>query len=90
VSLSDRLQRESKKSLERYCKIGVLLYGNKLSKKDADTLKTILEIPEGTPGRVSNSALGKVFREENLDISTSTVDRHRRRECGCSLSVWSN
>jgi len=83
MSLSDKLQSASKDSNIKLCKIGLLLSGNVLSDKDKKTLIETFDVPEGVPGRVTNVALSKILREEGYDISLSTVDRHRRKDCGC-------
>ena len=83
MSLSDRLQSASKESNIKLCKIGLLLGGEVLSEKDKKILVDTFDVPEGVPGRVSNVSLSKILREEGYDISLSTVDRHRRKDCGC-------
>lgn len=83
MSLSDRLQSASKESTTKLCKIGLLLAGDVLSEKDKKHLVEVFDTPEGVPGRITNVSLSKIFREEGYDISLSTVDRHRRKDCGC-------
>jgi hypothetical protein len=61
----------------------LLLGGEVLSEKDKKILIETFDVPEGVPGRVTNVALSKILREEGYDISLSTVDRHRRKDCGC-------
>ena len=60
-----------------------MLSGNVLSEKDKKILAETFDVPEGVPGRVTNVSLCKILREEGYDISLSTVDRHRRKDCGC-------
>lgn len=83
MSLSERLQSASKESNAKLCKIGALLNSNSLSDKDKKSLVETLDVPEGTPGRITNVAISKILREEGHDVSLSTVDRHRRKDCGC-------
>jgi hypothetical protein len=83
MSLSDRLQSASKESNIKLCKIGLMLNGDILSEKDKKSLIEAFDVPEGVPGRITNVALSKIFREEGYNISLSTVDRHRRKDCGC-------
>lgn len=83
MSLSERLQSASKESSIRPCKIGLMLSGDVLSETDKKSLIETFEIPDRVPGRVSNVALSRILREEGYDISLSTVDRHRRKDCGC-------
>lgn len=83
MSLSERLNSASKESTAKLCKIGMLLAGDVLSDKDKKTLTETFDVPEGVPGRVTNVSLTKILREEGYDISLSTVDRHRRKDCGC-------
>lgn len=83
MSLSERLNSASKESTAKLCKIGMLLAGDVLSDKDKKTLTETFDVPDGVPGRVTNVSLTKILREEGYDISLSTVDRHRRKDCGC-------
>ena len=83
MSLPERLNSASKESTAKLCKIGMLLSGDVLSDKDKKTLTETFDVPEGVPGRVTNVSLTKILREEGYDISLSTVDRHRRKDCGC-------
>lgn len=88
MSLSDKLKIAAEHSSKRFCKIGVLLQN--LPSKDRIALEEAINTPEGTPNRISNSDLFKLLREENYDISLSTVDRHRRHTCGCFLFTKGN
>ena len=83
MSLSERLVSASKESTAKLCKIGMLLAGDVLTEKDKKTLAETINTPDGVPGRVTNVSLSKILREEGYDISLSTVDRHRRKDCGC-------
>ncbi len=83
MSISDRLQSASKESNIKLCKIGLMLGGEALSEKDKKSLQETLDTPEGVPGRITNVSISKILREEGYDISLSTVDRHRRKDCGC-------
>lgn len=88
MSLSEKL--EEALNLEpkiAACKIGSLLTGSVLSTEDKETLSKILAVPEGTPKRLTNTAIAKVLRAEGFDISNSAVDRHRRLDCACNRKV---
>ena len=87
MSLSEKLEEALNQEPTVVCKIGSLLKGSVLSDEDKETLKTILSVPEGTPKRLTNTAIGKVLREEGFDISNSAVDRHRRLDCPCTRKV---
>jgi len=87
MSLSDKLIEAAQNASVSLCKLGSLLSGEKLTPKEKQQLAQILEVPEDDPRRVSNSTLGKVLREEGHDISNSSVDRHRRKECSCARKV---
>jgi hypothetical protein len=89
MSLADKLVEASKAPNRRVslCKIGSIVHGTKLSEDDRTTLKDMLDTPEGVPNRLSNSAIGRVLREEGFDTSNSAVDRHRRSECGCNRKI---
>jgi len=86
MSLSDKLAEASKKSGSK-CKLGALLAGTVLPEKDCNYLIDVLSVPEGDPRRISNVDIARVLRDEGFDISDSSVDRHRRRDCGCYRKV---
>ena len=87
MSLSDKLKNASDDSLYRFCRIGLILLDESIPLEERKYLKEVLDLPEGTPGRISNTNLYKIFREEQYDMSLSTVDRHRRQSCGCFKKV---
>jgi len=84
MSLSERLQNASATSKPSVCKVGKLLHTDQLPQKDKDYLSAILDAPENDPNRVTNASLARVLREEGFDISDSSVDRHRRKDCACN------
>lgn len=83
MSLADKLGSASEKAKNLKCKIGVLISEDKLSKKDRDNLEAALDAPMSDPGRIPNTTIGALLREEGYDISNSAVDRHRARSCSC-------
>jgi hypothetical protein len=83
MSLSDRLKNASVNSKNTVCKIGRLLDTEQLSQKDREHLVAVLDASENDPNRVNNASLARVLREEGFDISDSSVDRHRRKDCAC-------
>lgn len=83
MSLAEKLQTAKTTASVRPCKLGSLLDGEVLPKKDKDALIAILDVPEGTPGRLTNKIIAKLIREEGFDVGDSSVDRHRRKDCGC-------
>ncbi len=87
MSLSDKLDIASKTSSIKLCKIGVILVSTELPEEDRKTLKSVLDVPELTPNRISNVQIGRILREEGYDVSNSAVDRHRRGECSCTRMV---
>jgi hypothetical protein len=87
MSLSERLQNVSATAKASICKIGKILQSDKLSQEDKKHLSTILDVPENDPNRVTNAAIARVLREEGFDLSDSSVDRHRRNDCGCQRRV---
>lgn len=81
MSIADKLQKlqDSQRTL---CKIGVIIHD--LPKKDAEALVAVLNTPEGVPNRLTNVQIAKFLKDENYSLSVSSVDRHRRGDCGCS------
>jgi hypothetical protein len=84
MSLSDKLSSAKTSSVTKLCKIGNLLVLSDLSEKDKQNLKEVLETQPSNSSFISNSALGRILREEGYDISNSAVDRHRRGDCPCN------
>lgn len=83
MSLSEKLTKATSDASIKLCKIGALLASDQLTSKDRDNLKSVLEVPEFLPGRVSSASLGRILRGESLNISNSAVERHRRGDCVC-------
>jgi hypothetical protein len=86
VSLSERLATANT-AQPRFCKIGLILNGAQLTQKEKDVLVDYLNVPEGTQGRLTNSAIASALRAEGFDISNSSIDRHRNRSCACARKV---
>lgn len=86
MSLSDKLSKVSEKP-NSLCKLGALLNGNALPEKDRKYLNDVLSVSDGDPRRISNVDIARVLREEGFNISDSSVDRHRRKDCGCFRRV---
>ena len=84
MSLSDKLSSAKTSSIVKLCKIGNLLVLSNLSEKDKQNLKEVLVTNQSDSSFISNSALGRILREEGYDISNSAVDRHRRGDCPCN------
>jgi hypothetical protein len=87
MSLSDKLNSASKNTSTRLCKIGVILVSESLSKEDRESLKTVLDVSDSDPNKVSNVQIARILREEGFDVSNSAVDRHRRYECPCTRTA---
>lgn len=87
MALSDRLNYAINNPQQRRCKLMLVLYSDLISKEDRETFIGLLNVPEGTPGRITNVVLANVLREEGFDISDSAVNRHRRKSCNCSRSL---
>lgn len=82
MSLIDKLQSAANKQpTPKRCKIGMAL--EKLPEDERKAVIEAFETPVGTYGRISNSELYRIFRQENYNFSLSTVDRHRLHTCGC-------
>jgi hypothetical protein len=84
MSLSERFAEVSSSEQKTLCKIGAILVNESIPENERKVLSEILEVPEGTPGRLTNSDIGRVLRAEKFDLSNSAVDRHRRNDCPCT------
>lgn len=87
MSLSDKLSKAVDEASQLLCKVGALLINPKLTPTEREQLATILSMPDDHPGRVSNSALSQILRDEGYDISKSSIDRHRGGRCTCTRKV---
>lgn len=84
MSIATKLQAVSAdKNPTFLCKLGTLLSNNTLSEEDLQNVQTLLSIPKGTPRPVSDFELSKVLSDENIHISPSTIERHRKSICSC-------
>lgn len=86
MSLSERLATANIVP-PRFCKIGLILTGTQLNKEDKATLIEFLDTPEGSHGRLTNSAIASALRAEGFDISNSSIDRHRGLVCACARKL---
>lgn len=87
MSLSERFAEVSSSEQKTLCKIGAILINESIPENERKVLSEILEVPEGTPGRLNNATIGRVLRAEKFDLSNSAVDRHRRHDCPCTRKV---
>ena len=84
MSLAERLAQQSPGlGAGLPCKIGTLLAGDQLPKADRAKLAEVLEVPYGAPGRLPNTKIALVLREEGFDIGVPAVTKHRRGDCRC-------
>lgn len=84
MSLAEKLKEaSSSKPTSFLCKLGVILTNGSLSEQDSTNLKAVLSIPNGQPRPVSDFELSRVLSEENIHISPSTIERHRKSLCSC-------
>ena len=83
MSLSDKLSQPPLTDQPRLCKLAQILDGDRLSNDDKSKLIEVLNVPVGTPGRLSNSDITRALHSEAIDVSLSVVDRHRGKFCRC-------
>lgn len=69
------------------CKLMQVTLDEKLSKADVDAITTVINSNPLHDNHVPNNKLAAVLREEGYDISSSSVDRHRRGECSCTRMI---
>lgn len=63
------------------CPIAVLI--GQLGDTDRVALLDILDVPAGSPNRISNARLAAVLAEEGHPIHFKGIERHRTRMCRC-------
>lgn len=83
MSLADRLNKTKPVGAGLPCKIGNLLYGDKLTDEDKAELIRVLEVPYGHPNRLPNTTIAAALREEGHDVGDTAVNKHRRGACRC-------
>jgi hypothetical protein len=83
MSVSEKLRAVSSEPRTRICKLGGMLNGSLLSEEDKAQIKSVLDTPYDDPSRISNNRLSQILREEGYDVSSSAVDRHKKKSCGC-------
>jgi hypothetical protein len=83
MSLAERLSQAPGSNAGLPCKIGSLLRGNQLSKEDQAKLAEVLDVPFGAPGRLPNTTIAGILRDEGFDVGDSAVNKHRRGACRC-------
>jgi hypothetical protein len=65
------------------CKLISVLQDPKLTEADVDAVISVINSSPLAEGYVPNIRLAYALREEGYDVSSSAVDRHRRRDCAC-------
>ena len=83
MSIAEKIQLTINSPKKRICKFGILLSGSALSKSDKELILSVLSPDNENYSAVSNVQLSRILREEGFDISSSLVDRHKGRKCGC-------
>lgn len=84
MSFGDKLNKAASDAATLRCKIGEIIHGTKLSKKEREDLDNALNVSPTDITRIPNSTIGELLREEGFDVSNSAVDRHRNGSCSCS------
>jgi hypothetical protein len=69
------------------CKLMSITKDPKLSKEDINALISVINSNPLSEDHVPNTRLAYALREEGYDISSSSVDRHRRKDCACYRTV---
>lgn len=83
MSIAEKIQLTINSPKRRTCKFGILLSGSALSKQDKEQILSIMDPDSDNYSVISNVALSRILREEGFDISSSLVDRHKGKKCGC-------
>jgi len=87
MSLMDRLENAAKEPSSSACKLMTVLADDAITEEERSEFIKLLDLPLGSVGRPTNTALARVLREEGYDLSINAVDRHRRGECSCTRNV---
>jgi hypothetical protein len=87
MSLLEKLNDPTITGVKTYCKVGQILEESSLSEKDKQTLIYYLDMTINNPNRLTNTAIARALRSEGFDISNSSVDRHRSKQCPCYRKV---
>ena len=87
MSLSKAVESINSDALQKTCKLGSILSGDKMSKEDKDYLQSVLFTPTGDPNRVATMTLTTALNSEGYRIGISTIERHRTSTCCCFLTI---
>ena len=83
MSLAEKLNSARPLGAGLPCKIGNLLYTDKLTDEDKAELIRALEVPYGDPKRLPNTVIAAALREEGHDVGDTALNKHRRGVCRC-------
>ncbi len=89
MALADRLlaATDTYQSKTFVCKLMKITLDTKLSKSDVDAIIRIINSSPLDENHVPNIRLAYALREEGYDVSTSSIDRHRRGHCACARII---
>ncbi len=68
---------------KQLCKLMQITLKPELQDEDREALLAVINAAPFDKNYVPNTALAQAIRDEGFDMSTSAVDRHRRRHCAC-------
>jgi hypothetical protein len=78
MSLVERLAKAKPKESGLPCGVSKVL--GEMSKEDNEALQEVLFVQ---PRTISNSQLQEILLEEGYDISRTSINLHRRKQCRC-------
>lgn len=81
MSLADRLTNAEPPMKGMPCPVAALVAV--LDEADRKAFLDVLEVPAGTPGRLSNARLAAILAEEGHSVHFKGIERHRTRVCRC-------
>ena len=88
MSLAEKIKTLQPSSSGLPC--GVARVIRTMDKDDIDSLNDVLfPSPGSSKMRIPNSKIHELLVEEGYDISLATIAHHRRRQCRCFSTLWS-
>ena len=86
MSLAERLESGATTSLQigkNRCLLAKLFEDERLSETDRKKLIEVVDTPLTDPRRISAMTISLALRAEGLEISSTSVNSHRKKACPC-------
>lgn len=86
MSLAERLEQGIALNLKqgsRLCMLAKIFEDERLSEADKTKLIEVVNAPTSDPRRVSGMTISLALRAEGIEVSSTTINSHRKKSCPC-------